>query len=124
MVDDDQDEHIFFTDALSGVSPKIECLHARDGEAAIDLLSYGPKPDYIFLDVRMPRMNGKECLSAIKSMTAVKDIPVIIYSAGIQEKEIKSFVELGAEVVVMKPTIYEELVRILKGIIVSDLSWQ
>jgi CheY-like chemotaxis protein len=67
LIDDDRDDFEIFSEALRKFDPEVKCEHSIDGEAAIGLLnSMTYLPDYIFLDINMPRMDGKECLSKIK----------------------------------------------------------
>lgn len=119
FVDDDPDDYDIFCEALRTANSNIKCIHAPDGKAAIDLLRDGiPKlPDYIFLDVNMPIMGGKECLIRIKEIPKAKNIPVIMYSTTKNPKEIIEYKQLGAKEFVVKPGTFEMLVNTLKKII-------
>jgi DNA-binding response OmpR family regulator len=50
---------------------------ARDGEEGLRMAS-DEKPDFIVLDVRLPKINGFDVLSGIRTNPKTKDIPVII----------------------------------------------
>ena len=91
LVDDDPDDFEMFREALKLLNERAECLHAWDGKEAIDLLSNEIiiLPDYIVMDVNMPRMGGKECLIKIKKNKRLKDIPVIFYSTTSNALEIE-----------------------------------
>src|SRR5690606_41510698 len=57
------------------------CLVAADGDHALELLHNEEAiPDYIFLDLNMPKMDGFELLTAIRKSKILRDIPVIVYS--------------------------------------------
>ena len=70
IVDDDADDRKLFIDAVKEVNRHIECITASDGQQALEVLRKAGStlPDFIFLDLRMPRYNGKRCLQEIKKM--------------------------------------------------------
>src|SRR5688572_7918660 len=94
IVDDDEDDRDLFCEALNQVSPFITCIMARNGEEALHGLKLNcfPKPDLIFLDLNMPRVNGIQCLTELKKDTALRAIPVVICTTSKWnvEKEITS----------------------------------
>lgn len=69
---------------------------ARDGEAGLQALSEGLKPDIILLDIVMPKMDGIEVLSNIKNMSDCKDIPVLMLTNLGQKEEIDKALKIGA----------------------------
>ena len=68
LVDDDADDVSIFKEILREVNPSIALVSAADGQEALKFLKHQQDnyPDVIFLDLNMPRMNGKECLSELK----------------------------------------------------------
>ena len=54
-------------------------LLARDGEQGLRMAS-DEHPDFIVLDIRLPKMNGLDVLSGLRANPETKDIPVIILS--------------------------------------------
>lgn len=116
-VDDDQEDREFFCDALREIDPTITCLIAGSGMEALALLeNRSPLPDYIFLDINMPMMDGKQCLKALKSTPNLQSIPVIMYSTSTDTREIKECYKLGAEDFLIKPHSYDKLVNDLTSI--------
>ncbi|MGZ3923907.1 MAG: response regulator [Flavisolibacter sp.] len=111
IVDDDADDRQLFIDAVKDFDEHIECVSAKDGKQALDLLNdpSASLPDYIFLDLRMPRFNGKKCLIEIKNNERLKKIPVIIYTTSRELEESKELKEMGAIHVISKPTNPEEV---------------
>jgi CheY-like chemotaxis protein len=77
IVDDDADIRDALAELLSTEGYVV--LSAEDGQAALDLLTYGNRPKVILLDLMMPRMNGLEFLE--KSRPDHANIPVIVVSA-------------------------------------------
>lgn len=104
LVDDDDDDREIFCMALSETDPTIRCLIAHDGIEAMKMLS-DPTfiPDYIFLDLNMPLMTGKECLQEIRKLPRLSDVPVIIYSTSASERDIQDTMKLGASTFITKP---------------------
>jgi CheY-like chemotaxis protein len=115
LVDDDPDDQEVFLTALGDVSPTALCLIAPDGDRALELLHNKETiPDYIFLDLNMPRMNGFEFLTAIKKSKILKDIPVIVYSTTSQQTQMEKAKKLGATEFFTKTYKYNELCLLLK----------
>jgi CheY-like chemotaxis protein len=115
LVDDDPDDQEVFLTALGDVSPDVLCLIAPDGDRALELLHNKETiPDYIFLDLNMPRMNGFEFLAAIKKSKVLKDIPVIVYSTTSQQTQIEKAKKLGATEFFTKTYKYNELCLLLR----------
>ena len=77
-------------------------LAAKDGIDALDKLS-NDIPDLIVLDIEMPRMNGYELLSAIRSEKAYQHIPVIMLTSRTASKHRKKAMSLGANGFIVKP---------------------
>ncbi len=98
VVDDDVDDRQFLIEALAEIDMSAQCLTACNGQEAIAFLNLtdSSKPDAIFLDLNMPRMNGKQCLAELKKSPALKNIPVIIYSTSSDEQEMAETLKLGA----------------------------
>ena len=79
IVDDDPDDIQLFCEALAEINETIHCFSATNGEEALQLLKATiVKPDFIFLDLNMPRMSGKQLLVQLKSDAQFASIPVII----------------------------------------------
>jgi CheY-like chemotaxis protein len=74
-------------------------------------------PDFIFLDLNMPRMNGKQFLAEVKKIKTLQDIPVIIYSTSTDKKDILDTIELGAVYFLEKPNRFNDLTNALSNII-------
>ncbi len=70
-------------------------------------------PDYIFLDLNMPGMNGKQCLVEIKNRPHLKDVPVIIFSTSSRPQDIRETEQMGATAFITKPSSIRSLANIL-----------
>jgi CheY-like chemotaxis protein len=123
MVDDDADDRQFFKEALHEIYPSIECSTANDGIEALEFLKSSKRmPDFIFLDLNMPRMDGKKCLVEIKKNKRLTNIPVIIYSTSKHEEDEKETFKLGASAFLKKPYTFEEICNIIASVIQREWS--
>ena len=116
IVDDDDDDREFFCEALDKINSSITCVHVDNGEKALQYLKDEKHimPDYIFLDLNMPKLNGKECLVQIKNIDHLKKIPVIIYTTSNQAADREQTKQLGASGFIQKHTQFDMLCKELK----------
>ena len=120
VVDDDLDDTEIFQEVLSFIDPTIQCSTAENGRDALDKLSRVTFiPDLIFLDLNMPRMDGKECLRKLKENLLLRNIPVIIYTTSSQSKDIEETMEAGAIKFITKPLNVNDLEKILRPIVMG-----
>ena len=111
IVDDDEDDRELFCEAIGQIDPGLKCEHAQDGIVALEYLADHEQvlPDFIFLDLNMPRFNGKQFLAEIKKTEHLKKIPVIIYSTSNNEHDRVITQKLGASGFLHKPTEFRTL---------------
>lgn len=88
-------------------------LHASDGEEALQELARNPDVDLILLDVRMPRMDGLELLSHLKTGQEFDQIPVVMVSTEGQEEETIRAIEMGAAAYIKKPFSNQDLLQVI-----------
>jgi len=119
IADDDPDDRELFIEALHGIDQLSKCITAFDGQEALSKLTNGiaQLPDFIFLDLNMPRMNGKECLTEIRKHDNLHNIPVIIYSTSAEKKDVDETMRLGATFFLQKPNRFDDLSAALANII-------
>ena len=123
VVDDDIDDQQFLVDALTKNNPDCKCFTASNGQEAIAYLSDDliPLPDVIFLDLNMPKMNGKQCLKHIKNSPLFHSIPVIIYSTSRLQEDMAEVAELGAAAFLVKPNKFHLLKTEIASILAKAL---
>lgn len=119
LADDDADDREIFMDAIHEVDGSIECRFASNGEMALQTLDNDilQKPELIFLDLNMPKVNGKELLRELKQVESLRDIPVIMYSTFFTEKDREEVKRLGAVHCLIKKTKFSELSDSLRDIL-------
>jgi CheY-like chemotaxis protein len=119
FIDDDPDDTAFFCEVIAYLhdldplhqgEPPIHCIQLNDSRKAIDVLSeIEVLPDYIFLDINMPVVSGKECLSHLKSLSRFAHIPVIMFSTTVWETDACELMKMGAVDCVVKPASFVDL---------------
>lgn len=122
MIDDNIADVELTREALREVDFQIELSSVRDGLEALAFLrrqgSYSAerRPDLIFLDLNMPRMDGRETLRLLKSQSDVCDIPIIVFSTSESAFDVQECYRNHAAAFVTKPVVIEELVDKLSAI--------
>ena len=122
LIDDDSDDREIFIDAIRELDESINCKTISNAPDAISFLKDAGSeeaPDIIFLDLNMPRMDGKACLREIKQNSRFKDTPVIIYSTTNDAEEAEELMQLGANHFVTKP-VHPEEVYYMVSLILSE----
>ncbi|WP_031527171.1 response regulator [Dyadobacter crusticola] len=119
LIDDDEDDQEIFLSALENASNTVKCVVLDNAVQAFDKLRKSElDTDIIFLDLNMPLMNGQEFLAQIKKQQDLKDIPVIILSTSSNQAAIQQAKKLGAVDFITKPHSFDDLVQILRRVLV------
>jgi len=89
----------------------VEILTANNGEEALQMIQ-DERPDLVFLDVMMPKMNGYEVCKAVKEDRTMEDIFIVILTAKGQEFDRQRGQQVGADLYLTKPFDPDELVEL------------
>ena len=93
----------------------------EDGESAIKFFEskdfQDNPPKCIFLDIKLPKMNGLEVLNYLRNKKNIKDIPVIMLSSSDRQKEIEESYLLGGNSYIQKPKDYLTLKQTFPAIV-------
>lgn len=117
LVDDDDDDKEIFCLALEQTDSSIECITASDGREALRMLSDKTfRPDFIFLDLNMPQMDGKECLKELRKQTDLNHIPIIIFTTSAAQRDVEETKRMGATAFITKPPLVSALAKKLSEI--------
>ena len=111
MIDDDPDDALFFSQALSELNLPTDFRYVGNAFDTLPQLlkKEGFLPDVIFLDINMPMTNGWECLRGLKSLAEFEKIPIVMYSTADIEREGTAAADVGAAAFMTKPTTFNEL---------------
>jgi DNA-binding NtrC family response regulator len=123
IVDDDADDRKLFIEAVKELDERIECVSAINGEQALEMLKnpVNALPDFIFLDIRMPRINGKQCLFEIKNDSRLKHIPVVMFTTSRDVEESKELNKMGAFHFISKPNNPAEIYYLVSFVLEQQL---
>lgn len=92
---------------------------ARDGKEGVDK-ARSEKPDLIILDIMMPKVNGIEACSIIKSEDGTKKIPILIITARQTMGDTEDAFEAGADAYLMKPYTNQRLLEKVQKLLGLD----
>jgi CheY-like chemotaxis protein len=116
-VDDDPDDQEFFVTSLIESRPNAKCFLAKDSYSAFELIGSIPTPNYIFIDLHLPKVNGIELLKKLKGMTPYSNVPVYILSTTLFEPHAVTIKEIGGSGFLRKPSSLNDFKVMLKSIL-------
>jgi CheY-like chemotaxis protein len=137
LIDDDDDDKFIFSEVVNDLNLGYECVFASDGIEGLKILkNLKRNPDFIFIDLNMPRMDGKQCLAEIKRQENLKDIPTqclaeikrqenlkdiptIIYTTSKLEGDINETRLLGASYFLTKPSLFTHLNKAIFNVLTN-----
>jgi len=114
LADNDEDDRHMFQEVLTKNSISAFLMTVADGERLMNVLSTLPLPDLIFLDINMPRKNGIECLTEIRSNKKFDNVPVFMFSTSWYKEEIDATYEKGANLYIPKLFFFSEQKTIIE----------
>lgn len=121
LVEDNPGDVRLMREALRNGGSQKRLDAVEDGEEALAYLRrmppYGdaPKPDIIFLDLNLPRKDGREVLHEIKGDESLRRIPVIVLTTSEAERDIYRVYDLHANCYVKKPTDLDEYMEVIRA---------
>ena len=103
IVDDESHIRMLIEQTLEELEDDdVEFFAAENGEKALEIIQ-SEKPDLVFLDVMMPKMNGMEVCRRVKKELALTNVYIILLTAKGQELDRQKGQEVGADVYMTKP---------------------
>lgn len=110
--------------ALRKTSVEVPVLRCKDGDEAIAYLDqcwHPNKPDHrwpaiVLLDLNLPRTDGRQVLQHIKSVEALKALPVIVLTTSTNPRDIEACYRYGANSYVEKPVSLTKLQDLMRGL--------
>lgn len=117
LIEDSEADIRLTREALKEVKLPTRLHVVRDGEAAMEFLrAQAPRPDLILLDLNLPKKDGREVLSEIKSEALLKVIPVVILTTSGADVDINNSYQLHANCYIQKPLELDRFLAILQSI--------
>jgi CheY-like chemotaxis protein len=122
MVDDSEDDLILMRTAFEMANGHCLLQAVRNGEEAVAYLDGRglfcdrkkfPLPIIMLLDLNMPKMNGFEVLSWVRSRPGLKRLAIMVLSASIRTEDVVQAFDLGANSFLVKPSTLDDLAATL-----------
>ena len=103
IVDDEPHIRMLIGQTLEELEDEdVEFFTAENGEQALEIINE-EKPQVVFLDVMMPKMNGMEVCRRVKKEQGLSDVYIILLTAKGQELDRQKGQEVGADLYMTKP---------------------
>jgi DNA-binding response OmpR family regulator len=103
IVDDEAHIRMLIGQTLEELEDEgVEFFTADNGQTALEIIQ-SEKPNIVFLDVMMPKMNGMDVCKNVKQDLGLKDVFIIILTAKGQELDRQKGQEVGADIYLTKP---------------------
>jgi two-component system response regulator len=125
LVEDNQDDIDLTLHTLRRENLANNISIVRDGEEALDFLFcrgvYAARPPeqiprLILLDLKLPKVDGIEVLTQIKSDRRTKIIPVVVLTSSREERDLVASYNLGANSYIQKPVDFDQFRQVVKGL--------
>jgi CheY-like chemotaxis protein len=122
VVEDTENDYELLQIAIRKANVSARIQLARDGAEAIKYLrgdgvfanrELYPFPGVLFLDLKMPKLNGFDVLQWLKEHKECKVVPVMVLTSSAMEKDVARAYELGANCYMVKPGDFESLIRLV-----------
>jgi DNA-binding response OmpR family regulator len=119
-VEDEDAAFLLFETALKASKIDVELYRASDGEQALRFLQETgkpgkrPRPDLVVLDLNLPRKNGLDVLSEMKSKEDLQDITVVVFTSSSLSIDKRRSLALGAQDYITKPFTFDSFVEAVK----------
>jgi two-component system, OmpR family, alkaline phosphatase synthesis response regulator PhoP len=111
IVDDEPHIRLLLEQTLEDLEDEgVELLTAENGEEALEAIET-ERPDLVFLDVMMPKMNGFDVCNAVKNELRLDGIYIIMLTAKGQEFDKQKGQQVGVDLYMTKPFDPDEVVE-------------
>ena len=123
LVEDDDNDVFFFERACQKVGMTLPLHRVRDGDEAMQYLGgvgkyadrqIHPFPGLVLLDLKMPRKDGFELISWVRSSPGLRRLPLIVLSSSKEATDVNRAYDLGANSYLVKPVRFEQLVAVMQ----------
>lgn len=124
LADDDEDDRLFFQEAIEEITVRTKLSLFQNGKELMDYLNLPNVilPNLIFLDLNMPIKNGMQCLQEIRNNPLLNPISIAIYSTSSSEKDIEETFVNGANIYLNKPNNFSKLRESIERVL--QINWQ
>lgn len=118
LVEDDPDDASLTMRALRkhNLAENIELV--TDGAQALDFLfskgdyaareASAPAPKVVFLDLKLPKINGLQVLRELKGNDRLRTVPVVVLTSSSEERDLREAYQLGVNSYIVKPIDFQQ----------------
>ena len=127
-VEDDEATSSVLKGAFAEVDPSMGFFRVADGEQAIAFLDGrapfedAPRPDLVFLDMRLPKKNGIDVLTHMRGDASLAGIATVIFTSSVLSSERAQCLALGVKAYLIKPKSYSGVVDAVRSACAKVLS--
>ncbi|MBA56513.1 MAG: two-component system response regulator [Pseudomonadales bacterium] len=123
LVEDNPDDELLALRALKKSDVPNEVVVTRDGQEALDYIFGEGKfdgrdirvlPKVVFLDLKLPKLNGLEVLRKIREDERTKGLPVVLLTSSDEVQDMKAGYDIGVNSYINKPVDFDEFVSQVK----------
>jgi len=132
LVEDDPGHAEIVRRNLGRSLPATRLMHVEDGQAALDYLyrrnGFGdpdkaPRPGFVLLDLRLPRVDGMEVLKTIKADPNLAGIPVVVLTTSAAEKDVAMAYECHVNSYLVKPVDCDQFTNMIETLCCYWITW-
>ncbi len=122
LVEDSPSDTELTVEALKEAKIQNHLSIVEDGVDAMDFLrrrgrfAGAPRPDFIMLDLNLPRKDGREVLAEMKSDPDLKAIPVVVLTTSSAEQDVHRAYQLDANCYITKPVDFDQFLNVVRSI--------
>jgi CheY-like chemotaxis protein len=121
ILDEDSDDRFLVQRAFEQCRQDIELHSFKKGEELLEYLNRGKSSDktcsaadLVVLGLHLPWESTFDLIVTIKSDPYLRHIPIIVFIGLVPDPLIKRFYDIGANTVISRPILWDELVNVLK----------
>jgi CheY-like chemotaxis protein len=121
VAEDDPNDQFLIQRELEKLTFPVQVRFVNDGEQTVAYLSaldkpgcQFPKPDLMFVDLKMPRLNGFELLEWMRKHGLCERILTVVVSSSSLQQDIDRAYDLGANAYLVKPANLQDYVRVFR----------
>lgn len=121
LVEDNPGDVRLMREALALSSTDGKLMVVEDGDEAIRFLrrtapySEAVRPDLIFLDLNLPKRDGRQVLAEVKADVELRRIPIIVLTTSEAERDVQKAYELHANCYIRKPADLDEYLNVIQA---------
>ncbi len=124
LIEDSREDVELTLEALGKCKLANEIVVARDGAEGLDFLyrrgSHSSRaagdPAVVFLDLKLPKLDGLEVLERVKRDPMLRHVPVVMLTSSREERDLTRSYELGVNAFVVKPVEFKAFFRAIEDL--------